>query len=259
MGINKKHSEVMDMNYEIVGLSDIGLKRKMNQDAVFWSKNEDMAICVVADGMGGHNSGEVASNVIKQAVSRCWDIFKISMNSLNLHSMITTLKRELEKENSVLYQEYCEKGICGSTFVILMCFKGQFGILSAGDSRIYLKRGFSFMQITEDEVWENQAYLSDTERADMKHPNRGKLVNAFGSKSELQMRVKMSVLENKDTFLLCSDGLYKMCSERKISAAMKKARKGGDNMKSALIELRNETEESGATDNFSIVLLKVSE
>lgn len=244
------------MKYEMVGLCETGLVRNVNQDAVFWGKTECGAVCVVADGMGGHSHGEVASNLIKQTVLQCWETFTEENCRRGFCDMLDYLKCELEKANQALYQEYGKKRMCGSTLVLLFCFQNQYGILYAGDSRIYLKKGFSFIRLTTDEVWENQKNIPKEERQNTNHPNYGKLVNAFGSEADLHMRMMTDVLRGGELFLLCSDGLYKMCTDKQIKAAMRSVRSGGDGMKAALMRLKEETEEAGATDNFSIIMLK---
>ena len=246
------------MNYEIVGLCETGLKRTINQDAVFWSKSQDAVISVVADGIGGHNHGEVASNLIKQTVSKCWNMFLQNSQYQDFRAMITLLKSELEKANQKLFQECSSAGICGSTFVLLFIFHNQYGILYAGDSRVYLKKGFSVSQITIDEVWENQQNLSQEMRKNLLHSNRGKLVNAFGSEADLHMRMLMNELKGGELFLLCSDGLYKMCPDKQIHGAMNKARRSVEGMRVALLELKEQIEKAGAKDNFSIILIKAS-
>lgn len=240
----------------MVGLCETGLVRNENQDAVFWSKTEEAAICVVADGMGGHSHGEVASGLIKQTVLECWETFIQGNCDRDFGSMLEYLQQELKVANQALYREYGKNRMCGSTLVLLFCFQKQYGILYAGDSRVYLRKGFSFCRLTTDEVWENQTCIPEKERCNTSHPNYGKLVNAFGSDEELHMRMVTDALRGGELFLLCSDGLYKMCTDQQIKAAMRKARSGGASMKSALLCLKNETEAAGAADNFSIIMLK---
>jgi len=244
------------MDYEIVGLCETGLKREVNQDAVFWAKTQDAAVCVVADGMGGHFHGEIASNLIKQTVLQCWEVFLQDNYQGKFRDMLASVRCRLAEANQSLYQEYGKNSMCGSTFVLLLCCRNQYGILYAGDSRAYVRKGFSFTKLTIDEVWENQPNLPEAERNDPRHPNRGKLVNAFGSDSDLHMRMFTDELKGGELFLLCSDGLYKMCPEKQIKTAMGRARGGGDAMKLALIDLKMKTEKAGATDNFSIIMLK---
>ena len=244
------------MDYEIVGLCETGLKRKTNQDAVFWAKNSEAAICMVADGMGGHEHGEIASNLIRQTVAAYWDGFCLDHTPKALRVILETIRCELQKANKTLYQKYGKTSVCGSTLVLLLCYLDQYGIICAGDSRVYRKKGFSFRQITVDDVWENQSGLSEELRTDLSHPNRGKLVNAFGADLDLRVRVVTNELAGGEIFLICSDGLYKMCPEKRIKAAMGKARKGGDHMKLALLDLKAKIEAAGARDNFSIIMLR---
>lgn len=244
------------MNYEIVGLCETGLKREVNQDAVFWAQEGDAAICLVADGMGGHSHGEIASNLIRQTVAGCWDLFCRNNNFRDFRTMVTLLSSELEKSNQKLFRDYCRHRMCGSTIVLLFCYQDRYAVLHAGDSRLYLKKRFSGVQLTVDEVWENQKNLPAVLRQDLQNVNRGKLVNAFGSEEELHMRMMTNELKGGELFLLCSDGLYKMCSDEQIYRAMGKARKGGEIMMHSLLDLKAKTEAAGAKDNFSIIMMR---
>lgn len=245
------------MKYQIAGICETGAVRETNQDSIFWKQNEKAAMCVVADGMGGHFHGEIASQMITQTMAACWNqLFSRVAPVSGFQQMIQLIQNALEEANRRLWNQYSVKATCGSTLVILFCYEGACAVFSAGDSRIYQKSFLSFQQITRDEVWENQVRLSEADRRNMAHANRGKLVNAFGSGENLHLQVFTKSLKGGELFLLCSDGLYKMCDDKKIRQAMSRAYAGGERLGEVIQTLKRDVYAAGAKDNFSVILLK---
>lgn len=244
--------------YEIAGISEKGLVRRINQDSIFYARNEESAICLVADGMGGHSHGEIASQAIRQSMVEWWNQYQKKKDLLfSLNQLVEEIRQRLVEVNTNLWNEYSSKETCGSTLVILLCHKGAYAVIYAGDSRIYCKRNFSFKQVTKDEVWENQTSLNMKEEDKKKHPYYGKLLNALGADKELSLQIMSDSLKGKELYLLCSDGVYKMCSDKVIKKAMQIAYSGGENLNHAVQFIREEVMKGGARDNFSVVILKV--
>lgn len=244
--------------YEIVGLCETGLVRKANQDSIFCAHNEESAICLVADGMGGHSHGEIASQAIRQAMLEWWNQYQKRKDLLlSINQLVDEVRQRLVDVNTMIWEQYSSQKTCGSTLVVLLCHKGAYAVIYAGDSRIYCKRNWSFRQVTRDEVWENQPSLIMKEEDKKNHPYYGKLLNALGADKDLSLQIMSDSLKGKELYLLCSDGVYKMCSDKVIKKAMNMAYGGGERLKEAAEFLKEQVLKGGARDNFSIVMLKV--
>ena len=240
---------------EYRGLCDIGLERTMNQDAIFMAADGDIGLFCVADGMGGHSHGERASREIVDTLALWWKEFQESAYDYDFSRMMYSLNQVLEKANRAIYRMTGGRQISGSTVVVLFICHERYGILSAGDSRIYLCDRARVRQLTVDEVWENQVNLNLSSKAKRQHPNRGKLVNAIGIAEDV--RITSSTDQGRDgmTFMLCSDGLYKMCSDRVIARALRECRRGA--LDEVVSKLLRKVYEGGAKDNISILLVRV--
>lgn len=239
-----------------VGICDVGKVRDINQDAILTVSKDNCGLFVVADGMGGHSQGEKASQHIVQTLLEWWKAFSPAKYDNDFKRMIYALKQMLEQANREIYRSYNQTATCGSTAVILFIYKNTYGILYAGDSRIYMYYERKLRQMTVDEVWENQPDLSPKERKLCWDYCHGKLLNAVGIKQEIECKVITDELEEGMVFLLCSDGLYKYCSERYLKRCMKKARNAG-NVEYSCACLLDKVYEGQAKDNISIVLVQV--
>lgn len=236
------------------GICEVGLQRKMNQDAVFMVADGETGLFCVADGMGGHSHGERASKEVVNSLSLWWQEFRKSSYSSGFSAAFYSLRQTLATASKRIFYMSAEGEVCGTTAVVLFIFRGQYGILNAGDSRVYLYSGYRVRSLTVDEVWENQPGNTLDAGEKKKHPNFGKLVNALGIAEQARISGSTDIVRPGMVFLLCSDGLYKMCSDYVIVRTLKKCRKGLlDEMMNRLI---SQVYRGGAKDNVSIILIK---
>ncbi len=240
---------------EYKGVCDIGLERTINQDAVFMAAEEEIGLFCVADGMGGHSHGERASREVADGMAGWWKGFRETDFDCDFSRMIYSLNQVLEKANRNIWQMSGGREISGTTAVALFVYRGRYGILSAGDSRIYRCDRARVKQMTVDEVWENQTNLAVSNRMKRHHPNRGKLVNAIGIAEDVRITSSTDQTQPGMVFMLCSDGLYKMCPERIMEKYLKKCRRSPLN--TALDSLIKKIYEGGAKDNFSVILVRI--
>lgn len=240
---------------DFAGRSDIGLKRRTNQDAICGFQKEDAGLFAVADGMGGYANGEWASQKVIEELTNWWNRFSPDLYGMEFNRMVSAIEQTIEYANRCIYLEWNRNKMCGTTITVLFIYRKFYGIIYAGDSRCYLSWGKKWEQITVDEVWENQSGLSSIERSLKEHPNRGKLVNAVGVRNNIQCRVVTDVIPKNSVFLLCSDGLYKFCQEEAIKNYVKKSKK---RMELGLVidELVDKVYENGAKDNISVIIVK---
>ncbi len=240
---------------EYKGVCDIGLKRRVNQDAIFMAAKGETGLFCVADGLGGHSHGERASGEIVCRLAEWWKNFRDEDYADGFLGMMFALNQVLVKANENIYRMSDEGEICGSTAVVLFICGGRYGVLSAGDSRAYLCRRFRVKQVTVDEVWENQIDLFVSEEEKRLHPNRGKLTNAIGIGKEARITSTTNSIRKGAVFMLCSDGLYKMMAEHALYGYLKKCRRSSLDV--IADRMMKKVYDGGATDNISVVLIKV--
>ncbi len=240
---------------EYTELCEIGKVRSINQDAVFAAAREDTGLFLVADGMGGHSNGEKASRQIAKNISQWWEAFR-PQDYPDFRGMMQGLWLTAQEANREIYETYNNGDICGSTMALLLIRGQTYGILSAGDSRIYLYDEKRIRQLTTDEIWENQPDLTPVERKLHWERCHGRLYNAVGIRRELRCSMITDACRPGQVFLLCSDGLYKYCPKRWIKACMKKTARNCRLQNTALM-LMDQTYHTDAQDNISVVLVKV--
>lgn len=246
------------MNLEYSGISDIGKIRKVNQDSYGIYQRDDVGLFVVADGMGGYTNGEKASQMVVAQLSNWWNSFSPALFGYKFDKMLTAIEQVIEYANKIIYTQYNQNEVCGTTVTVLFIYKNLYSVIYAGDSRCYIYEGKKWGQLTVDEIWENQSHISNSERRMKAHPNRGKLVNAIGIKEQAQCRIVTGVISCNAVFILCSDGLYKFCQERFLKDCMKKC-KDKRALEKELVYMIDRVYKNGADDNITIVVVRCSE
>ena len=236
-------------------MSNVGNKREVNQDAIYAMSRGEIGLYVVADGMGGYEQGDKASKSIVDRMEGWWNGFSGAKYENDFKKMVHSLQQALEQANRDIFYQYNQGAVCGSTVVVLFCWKELYAILYVGDSRVYRYREHKFRQLTIDEVWENQADLTEEEKKKNWKIYNGKLLNAVGIRDQLQCRVITDQINQEEIFLLCSDGLYKYCAEKQIRKYMRKAQKGGK-LHKCCEALMKKTLAGEAKDNISIIIIR---
>lgn len=229
--------------------TNVGMVRVVNEDSIM--TKPEVGLWAVADGMGGYEAGDVASNMIVTSMS------EIEVHE-NLHLFVDDIEDKIIDANHKIleYSNIMHDGrILGSTIVSLL-IKGQVGIcLWAGDSRLYLLRNNQLQQISRDHshVQELLDQGSITEEEALNHPDSNVITRAIGTSAELYVDIKAFNVQVGDTFLLCSDGLYNAVDEIEIEGHMK-SYDTDDAVKQLIVKAL----ENGAPDNVSIVIVKSS-
>lgn len=192
-------------------ITDVGLRRKTNEDACFCSDKD--FLWVVADGMGGHDAGDWASQTIVESLE------KISLKG-DLKERIHIIKETLQQINHKIYQTSVERGQrIGSTVVVLHLYYNQIACLWAGDSRLYRWRGNQLKQLTQDHSLVANLVkegLIPPEEA-QSHPAANIITRAVGVDKHILIDTYIEEVKPKDRWLLCTDGLGKDVSDQKIA------------------------------------------
>ncbi|MDX2505135.1 MAG: protein phosphatase 2C domain-containing protein [Gammaproteobacteria bacterium] len=238
------------MNNQIQWLSyadtNTGKVRKINQDA--YSSIPDKQIWAVADGMGGHKSGELASKAIINALNSI-------ETSKDIGVIVKRVHHELDKVNQLLIEMAYDSSndeIIGSTAVIFIARDRHCAYLWSGDSRLYLFRNDHLEQISHDHTNINMLLENGTSLEEaMSYPYAQSLTHAVGAEAKLYLDVQMQEVKYNDIFLLCSDGLNKEVSNTEIENMINTI--SIEQLVPKLIEL---TLQRGARDNVTVVLAK---
>jgi len=196
-------------------MSHVGLVRQVNEDACL--EQTERGLWAVADGMGGHARGDVASRMVVDALE------KISAPE-NLAGFVADVRRQLQTVNSSLRAEAAMRDtqIIGSTVVVLLACGQRCSFLWAGDSRIYLYRNGLLRQLSRDhsqvEELRSSGQLSAEEA--LHHPARNLITRAVGAADTLELDEAGCEVMDGDIFLLCSDGVSNEVSEQEICDAL---------------------------------------
>ena len=190
-----------------------GNVRTHNEDAVL--DLPAAGLWAVADGMGGHNAGDVASRMIVEALCGVTRRERPS-------ELLDDVEDRLCAVNERLYRGSLAGGggMCGSTVAVLLAFGGYCLSVWAGDSRIYRSRGSDFACITRDHS-EVQAMLDEgvlDAAAAGRHNAQNVITRAVGGAQDLYLDIELRELKHRDRYLLCSDGLYKELTDAQLAA-----------------------------------------
>ena len=232
------------MRFQSWAASHPGAVRSHNEDA--FVDRPDLGLWAVADGAGGHDAGEVASGMLKDAL----DALPAGLSASELLSQVRLRVGEVHQ---ALREEAARRGphaMIASTLVVLLARDGHFACLWAGDSRVYLLRGGTLAQVTRDHSLVQElvdAGAITAEEADG-HPRANVITRAVGAAEALELDKVSNRLAAGDRFLLCSDGLNKTLSDAELAGLM--ADPGpADRLLAEALERR-------ATDNITVVAVE---
>ena len=257
---------VSDMKITCQALSDVGRKRKGNEDALFL--NHEQQLFVVADGMGGHAAGEVASRVAVDAINEfvtltggneeiTWP-FGLDETISYEGNRLKTAIRHANRRVLEATRESAEYEGMATTVAAVLVDGDTAHLAHVGDSRIYLWSGGAFSQLTSDHSWVNEQIQSGVISAEQarSHPLRNVVTRALGGRSDLLVDIQSRRMSAGDVLLLCSDGLTTMIGDEDIARILGEAE--GDVARAAAA-LVDEANERGGEDNITVVLLKFEE
>lgn len=229
--------------------TDVGSKRKINEDALL--ARPDAGLWVVADGMGGHAAGDVASAAVVHPLGQI-------ERSESLPDFVEAVEDSLMQVNQQL-RDYATNELggrtVGSTVVSLILSQHTGVCLWAGDSRLYRLRGGQLTRLSRDHsaVQEMVEAGAITQAEADRHPKSNVITRAVGGGEHLFVDSAVFAPQAGDTYLLCSDGLYNEVAEDSIR------RKLALDEEEAARRLVDEALHNGGRDNISVVIVKVTE
>jgi protein phosphatase len=239
--------------YEADGavLSDVGCVRQVNEDRGSWLHNEQGALLLVADGMGGHAAGEVASSLAVEVIRRAYAEADTAIEQ--------TLERAFHAANREIYQaagrDKTRQGM-GTTCTALLLRDGLAYCAHVGDSRLYLVRNDEIYLMSED----HSAVMDLVRRGLLTlqtarhHEDKNVILRALGTQAKVEVSVwdKPFPVQAGDAFVLCSDGLYDLVEDDEIKQAVLKLKP-----QPACEHLLALALQRGGHDNVTVGVLKV--
>jgi protein phosphatase len=239
----------------VFGLTDVGRRRESNQDQLL--VDESAGVFAVADGMGGHAAGEVASQIAIEALADAMGGRAWKAQAASREEIVSKLKGAFEEGNRRICESVISRGEwrgMGTTIVALVASGDRALIGHVGDSRAYLLRDGKLQRLTDDHSWVSEqvrlGLLTDEEAH--KHPMRNIITRALGNREELEVDVTEESLREGDIFMLCSDGLSSMLSDDEILGTLAEHLQDPEAACRALVEQANDR---GGDDNITVVIL----
>ncbi len=237
----------------VAGLSNKGLERPRNEDSCFVKADSDIALMVVADGMGGHRAGNVASDLAISKAEKFWADFD-RLNLTSAEEARKMINRLILDANEIVLSEASNSIECqgmGTTFTVGLLCGNRLTIGHIGDSRAYLINNGQIKLLTRDHSLLEQLIESGQVKPEeaKSHPQRHVLTRALGISSDLKVDICEKDVQPDSILLFCTDGLTNMVSDDEILAAASE-HSDPQLLAESLIELANSR---GGFDNITVV------
>jgi len=237
--------------------TDVGLKRKNNEDSII--SLPQFGVYCVADGMGGVQDGEVASQAVVDTLEECYVTGSDSLSAITARASANIVIMALNKASKWIENRSQEKGVkgCGSTAVAIVFDKvmpGRAMVLHAGDSRAYRFRDKKLQQLNTDHSVAAEVGIADEN--DLPPMLRGVITRAIGLNAVVDVEETPVEVKADDIYLLCSDGLSRMLDDKKICSIIKKnQKKSNSDVVDALVD---SALNAGGKDNVSVILMRIA-
>ena len=241
--------------------TDPGRRRENNEDS--FCTREDLALFIVADGMGGHVAGEIASRLVVEEVERFVETtLPAGASAENVAARAVSrsagdrLSTALVQANHKLAARIAEDATLhgmATTAVALLAEPEAVALAHVGDSRAYRCRAMHLTRLTSDHSWVEEQMRAGllTEAAARRHPWRHVVTRAIAGTTDIDVEVSALSLEPGDRLLLCSDGLSTVVTDRGIADVLRTDRPSGE----VCAELVRRANAAGGPDNVTVVLV----
>jgi protein phosphatase len=250
------------MKIRYAAKTDVGMKRTHNED--YFSLIEDEQLFIVADGMGGHSSGEVASKMAAETIGEFYQRTKDEdatwpyKMDRSLSYVENRLVCSVKLANYRIFETSCRdirfKGM-GTTIVATLVCGDKIYVGHVGDSRCYRLRGGQIQQMTRDHsLLEDykEAKPDMTEEEQRNFPHKNVITRALGMRETVQVDIRAHQIMDGDVYVLCSDGLSGMITDEHIRDIVG----GAKSLERAVAELVDAANRAGGTDNITTLLLQ---
>ena len=242
------------MHITCAGRTDVGIIRSGNEDNFLMVP--DKGVFIVADGMGGHAAGEVASEMAVRVIAREVG----SLQGLNDEQVAERMRLSIRAANGAIFErtltEHDKRGM-GTTVTALTLFANRFLIGQVGDSRAYLLRDGKLAQVTKDHSYVQEqvdaGYLTPEQART--HPYSNVITRCVGANADVMPDVYVGSVRERDLFLLASDGLTGMLEDPQLAEIMKNGLQPQEQV-DTLIE---EANRHGGLDNITAIMVRIDE
>ena len=236
----------------IGGRSNKGLVRETNQDCMYLPKVNCLPLFIVADGMGGHKAGEVASRLTVDIISK--EIMQNASYISNLKFASKIIKDAIKLANKEVFDYSLSHVECkgmGTTVTLGYVYNNSFIVAHVGDSRAYYLRNKKLVRITEDHSLVNELIKTGeiTRSEALTHPQRNVILRAVGTDTDINIDIDIVKINASDIFIICSDGLTNMIDESKIQEIFEKT----EDIEHACELAIESAIEKGGKDNITVI------
>lgn len=250
----------LSMRIVSAGQTDVGCVRKHNEDNFLI--DTELGLFIVADGLGGHAAGEVASKIVVDKMGqfvaqtvehdRTWPL----EYDVNLAYDGNRLKVALMLTDQAILEDIRanpERESMGSTVVACLAHGAKISLVHVGDSRAYLLNASGIQQVTKDHSWVAEQVANGILTPDeaRKHPFRNVITQALGNGADLDIAIQEIQVQEMDRLLLCSDGLSGMVPDKDIWAVVQKS----NTLQEATQQLISLARENGGEDNITVLII----
>ena len=234
-------------------ITDIGKKRKLNQDYVFTSEipvGRLPNLFLVADGMGGHNAGDYASKYTIETIVE-------EIGKSKEESPVIVLEQAIQSANCHIRQKSFEDeeliGM-GTTVVAATVIGDRLCVANVGDSRLYVINNYEIKQITRDHsLVEEMVRMGGLKREQARiHPDKNIITRAIGAQDDLEIDFFQVTLAKEDMILMCSDGLSNMIDDEEIRMILQGQRDIVEKAEALVVAANN----NGGKDNITVILVE---
>jgi len=239
--------------------SDCGRVREKNEDSflvLFEQCNIRYPVFLVADGMGGHNGGEIASSMLTEYIKN-----KILDNPERLQAQDereSFIKEIIHDANKIIFlksKEETDLSGMGTTITMAVLLDSEVLFAHAGDSRAYIIRESEIIKVTEDHSYVQELVNSgqiSSEEAEI-HPKRNMITRAIGTEDDIEIDFYLHSIQSGDYIVLCSDGLTNMVEQNEIIDILHRQ----CSVENKVTELINLANDRGGTDNITVIVLSI--
>lgn len=235
-------------------LTDCGRIRDHNEDAggVFYNKTGDL-LAVIADGMGGHQAGDVASELAVNTIKEYWEMQEKIINIEDAEKWIDNIINDV---NDIIYQQsqkHKHLHGMGTTVVLSICTNDFVTVGHIGDSRCYVFNNNGLKQVTEDHSLVNELLRTGqiTLEDAFYHPRKNVVLKALGTEKEVSADIQSIEWKKGNRLLLCSDGLTDKITNDELADFID----DGHDLHVACEQLIQEANHRGGEDNISLIMV----
>ncbi len=242
------------MGVKYSGMSDLGKVRELNEDS-FYLPSDDSLLFIVADGMGGHNAGEVASSKAVELIS---SRIKEKIHSVKDNKeVLYVMDQAVKSANFEIFDAAhinAEYSGMGTTVDVGYIKDDILFFVHVGDSRIYRVRNKKITQLTQDHSVVAMMVKNGTitEEEARNHPQKNCITRALGTEQTIKTDTSATVLREGDVILMCSDGLTAMVEDKRILEIIETCQDTQECVQSLL----DEANENGGADNITALIIK---